>query len=459
MPPDYERKSLRTKSIPTLILLAGFTLLAESARATDALEVEPTASDLRELSLVSVGESFFGNAVLCRNGEDQCAILQGGGRDPDKPGREPSGFYVAELDGRGDILRRGWFATDHSRMDARALASFLEESPPDSVVVGVVQGDGAGRLVWKARWALLKAGAWRTALLLRKGGSCVFVVAKKGNGRGGAVDIVRNSGRAVSLGLSRDDFLALLRGERLGIPAAVAPAVGRPGLMAHAGGAVQGMDYTNSLDALEANFAAGHRLFELDFEWTADGKLVCIHDWREIHDRLFPDADRRPTSASFASRRMREGLRPMTLGRLKQWLESHPDARIITDIKSRNLQGLAVLAGSLDKQRIIPQIYDFPEYEEVRRLGYDHVILTLYLLRAEDASVLGFAESHPLFAVTMPAKKAKKSGLPRALEKAGVPVCIHTVNDATEVKMFQEMGISCFYTDFILPTEKADHVP
>lgn len=42
---------------------------------------------------------------------------------------------------------------------------------------------------------------------------------------------------------------------------------------------VDGKAYTNSLEALQSNLAAGHRIFEVDLAITSDGKVVCLHDW------------------------------------------------------------------------------------------------------------------------------------------------------------------------------------
>lgn len=51
--------------------------------------------------------------------------------------------------------------------------------------------------------------------------------------------------------------------------------------MAHALGGIDGENYTNSQDALEKNYEKGVRLFEVDINLTADGKLVCVHGWKK----------------------------------------------------------------------------------------------------------------------------------------------------------------------------------
>jgi glycerophosphoryl diester phosphodiesterase len=55
----------------------------------------------------------------------------------------------------------------------------------------------------------------------------------------------------------------------------------------HAGGSINGQIESNSLEALEATYAAGGRFIELDFNWTTDGQLVCIHSFESKYSSAF----------------------------------------------------------------------------------------------------------------------------------------------------------------------------
>ena len=55
------------------------------------------------------------------------------------------------------------------------------------------------------------------------------------------------------------------------------PPVPVPKFIAHAGGGIGNLSYTNSRDALDTNYRHGHRFFELDLDWTKDDKLVLIN--------------------------------------------------------------------------------------------------------------------------------------------------------------------------------------
>ena len=44
-------------------------------------------------------------------------------------------------------------------------------------------------------------------------------------------------------------------------------------MICHAMGGIDGNDYSNSLEAFKHNYAKGHRYFEVDFQYTSDGKV------------------------------------------------------------------------------------------------------------------------------------------------------------------------------------------
>ena len=92
------------------------------------------------------------------------------------------------------------------------------------------------------------------------------------------------------------------------------------------------MTGSNSLEALEHSYENGFRLLELDFSWTCDGELVCVHDWNAFYGRIL-DTDS-PTLAQFeAVRDSTYGFTSLTLDHLIAWLREHPGVSIVTDIK------------------------------------------------------------------------------------------------------------------------------
>ncbi len=186
-------------------------------------------------------------------------------------------------------------------------------------------------------------------------------------------------------------------------------------LVAHAGGGLTEAFYTNSRSALDQSAQYGFELIEIDFRQREDGRLAL---WHEGH----PESD-------------------MRLEDLVIWLQDHPSIRIITDIKTDNLAGLQQIrtaAGEL-QDRFIVQIYDPSQYDAVRLLGFEDMILTIYLMSEHDTSWVAPANALDLMAVTMPADRRE---LAQAVDHF---VFLHTVNEPLD-----GFGL---YTDCLIPAD------
>jgi hypothetical protein len=89
--------------------------------------------------------------------------------------------------------------------------------------------------------------------------------------------------------------------------------------IAHGGGAIDGKNYTNCLEALDLSYSKGCRMFELDFGITTDGKIVVNY------------GAPRMTEEEFMNRRIRGKFTPMNMETLNDWFQKHPDAILVTD--------------------------------------------------------------------------------------------------------------------------------
>ena len=168
--------------------------------------------------------------------------------------------------------------------------------------------------------------------------------------------------------------------------------------IAHAGGALDGRSYANSIAALKHNFDLGFRWFELDFQRTADGELVCGHDWgATLPEELGLPADAPPTLAGFRHVVAGAANAPCLLEQLRGWLEAHPDARIVTDFKARAIDGPRVLAERIPErgQRLIAQVYQPDEIAQARALGYPDIIWTLYRYSGQTRDVVECTDPGP----------------------------------------------------------------
>ncbi len=226
-----------------------------------------------------------------------------------------------------------------------------------------------------------------------------------------------------------------------------------PQLIAHAGGAIYGYRLTNSFEAIENAYSNGFRYIELDFERTSDGEIVLIHDWESMAKRmLFSEGVR--TREQFQNSDSFADLTLIDIDTLLEWLAQHRDCRIVTDAKCGNTPFLRELydrAGDL-AQNFVPQVYSFDEYDEAVGVGFSDVILTMYLMDADESEVILFAAEKRPWAITIPEKYLTES-LTEQISDAGVCCYTHTVNELSYFESWREHGLYGIYTDYFYPAK------
>ncbi len=226
--------------------------------------------------------------------------------------------------------------------------------------------------------------------------------------------------------------------------------------VAHAGGGIDNKTYTNSYEALNSNLEKGFRYFELDFLFTKDDKLVCLHDWGDNFTRSFGfRTDKKVTLKEF-ERLVDEKSKftLCTLDGLAAWMTGNPSAYVVTDVKENNLKALTMIYKALPdaKRRVIPQIYNPKNFDSIAALGFEQIIWTLYLFDGTNHQVLDWVEEfHKPIAITM-SKHRAESTLPKELKKRHIPTYVHTVNSTLEMQRYTTMfSITEIYTDFLQP--------
>lgn len=225
--------------------------------------------------------------------------------------------------------------------------------------------------------------------------------------------------------------------------------------VAHAGGGINSKRYTNSIEALNHNYDLGFELFEIDFSWTSDGQLVCLHDWDKTASRLFNYDENKPTSlmAFKTMAHANKRLTPCTLDSLDRWLATHPKAYVITDIKGRNINRLNLILDHIKnaKHKVIPQFTQPEHFQKIKNMGFENLIWTLFSYNKSNEELLQQVKDMQLFAITMP-KKRTETGVANQLKAIGFETYVHTINDLNAAKNYQSIyGLSSVYTDFLPP--------
>lgn len=222
--------------------------------------------------------------------------------------------------------------------------------------------------------------------------------------------------------------------------------------VAHAGGGYDQKTYTNSIDALNAN-RHSFELFEIDFSWTSDNELVCLHDWEKSSTRIlkFEDNQKKTLEAFKRAYRKFTGFTPCHLDSLASWLKKNPGKMIVTDVKDDNAKALRFIKSRYPnlQQRFIPQVYAPSEYYLAKALGFKKVIWTLYRYVGDNANVLAHLPSMDLFGLTMNRARADAGLAAQAYQATGVLSWVHTVNSEDERQKYQDLGVSSIYTDWL----------
>ena len=101
--------------------------------------------------------------------------------------------------------------------------------------------------------------------------------------------------------------------------------------IAHAGGAIDGHKYTNSLEAMNLSYKNGFRLFELDIIKTSDNVYVAAHDWKHWSGQTGYKGKVPPTRKEFLEQKILKKYTPMDMDAINTWFIKHPDAILVTD--------------------------------------------------------------------------------------------------------------------------------
>lgn len=211
----------------------------------------------------------------------------------------------------------------------------------------------------------------------------------------------------------------------------------------------------NALEGLVRCADAGAAAVELDFSFTADGALVCLHHWSEMY---IPGAGYGvPMSlAEFRASRIYGCFTPLTLADAAAFFREHPDMTLVTDIKERFDEAAEVIAEACAdfSDRVVVQIYEESQYGIARTLGFERIAYTLYALPWEEkldtAAHTAFAQTHDLEWIAFDVSLCDHAVFLEEMLRIGVPLYVHTVNEKETTEFLLDIGIAGVYTDTII---------
>ena len=236
-------------------------------------------------------------------------------------------------------------------------------------------------------------------------------------------------------------------------------------LIAHAGGSIDGISYTNSLNAIEQSYKNGFKVFEVDFAYSLDGHMVCKHDW-EYNIQEGNESGEVWDKETFLSVPLHGKYIPIDIILLCEFMEEHPDVYIITDTKDTKqdlvrrdflsiIEDIRISGHEQVLDRFVIQIYNDSMYDTIYDIyPFKNWIFTFYNIWGGDSGefkdISEFCYQKGINNITCWYMYASDEVLDIA-KNYNINVYVHTVNDIDEAKLLLKRGVRGIYTDDIIP--------
>ncbi|MEZ8037033.1 glycerophosphodiester phosphodiesterase family protein [Vibrio crassostreae] len=224
------------------------------------------------------------------------------------------------------------------------------------------------------------------------------------------------------------------------------------GLIAHAGGGINGLKYTNSLEAMEQSIEHGFKMIELDLLISSDGRIVAVHDWNTFHVMTNSNNTGSISSKEFESKIIHDKYKTLNISTAIDILGEN-DVVLVTD----KIKNLALLSKYIiDKDKSIIEVFSTDKYNEAIELGFNNVALNIDL---NTPLILEWIDLNKIKAVTYRGDNLGSLGseYQKAIELSnmGVSAMIYSTNDL-DLDGIKASGIENFalYVDFVLPSDE-----
>lgn len=224
-------------------------------------------------------------------------------------------------------------------------------------------------------------------------------------------------------------------------------------LIVHAAGGIDGLTYTNSQEAMEQSLEKGHRVIELDFDYTADGVLVCVHEWEDIADTEGP-----MTAKDFQNFKIYGKYTSMTAENVIAYMRNNPQLHIVLDCKEAQMEQIVRDLVSLCQgdtaliERFIIQLYDRGLKESILQIypfPGENFLFTAYKFGVSRyGEILQLCYDEDIRVITIPAGNWDQETVDLFVSK-NIPVFMHTVNYPDAAREEIAKGMHGLYTDFL----------
>lgn len=142
--------------------------------------------------------------------------------------------------------------------------------------------------------------------------------------------------------------------------------------IAHYAGKIDGVGYTNSLEAIENSIAKGMRHIEIDLIYTSDDSLVAVHDWEKINRMNGQDSNAPMTYREFKNSKIMGKYTPLDATQVDSVMLANPTITLVTD-KTSDPEVLNKYFSNI-RDRVIVEAVNPDNYFELKKSGYKKVL-------------------------------------------------------------------------------------
>ncbi len=235
------------------------------------------------------------------------------------------------------------------------------------------------------------------------------------------------------------------------------------GLVAHALGGIDGYPYLNSKEGFEESYSRGMRFVEVDLYFSADGRLICSHGFKEADvERMGIEgvtAGNPPEYDEWNTMRFHDRYTTQNAEDILHYLNIYPELYVEFDMRSlkgedayRMAEALLEVFGT-DRalfERILVQVYS-PEMYEIFKEVYDFPMMQFYMTKAfckDITTYIEFCETHEIVSIAISDSYVTDEILEKLLN-SGIKIMVHTVDDPEKAQMYLDRGVTVICTNYL----------
>lgn len=127
--------------------------------------------------------------------------------------------------------------------------------------------------------------------------------------------------------------------------------------IAHAGGGIENIKYTNSVEALHQSIDLGFKIIEIDLMETLDNKFVGVHDWASFkRNSSYKNTNDEPILYNdFLNLKIFNKFKPLEINEINKIFNGNKEIFLLTD-KTNNFDKI-YKDFNFDKNRILIEIF------------------------------------------------------------------------------------------------------